>query len=760
MGSGLLPENALPLGSFIVEAQNLPCSFLGVRFLRTNENNLKLEGPGTSGSGSQNKARALEVTVAGIIFSLELTESISSKGMTSALIWQVSSGSSESGNATSLPALESSSSSESLATRDYYNLPPQNNPGEYEGLVRDHLDQALNVPHYRNILDMEYFELTVLERKGLLQDRLFNLMLGEQNLSRIMELSPYTNIRREAYDFLEAPVLLKWFVSRDVPTGAPSSNGTIIPIPIPSFPLLVYLHSRKFIRSTDGAKSGVLVRASRPILLPDIIGRSSSETRARKALFRFVPVLHFLLIEKKGDFSYLESFCGVLRLLFFRTFFSLPRDRSAKRERARRRKGQPNGNEQGRNDKMRCPGHPHLERRVEVFGPVALPVPPSSGGACVGGAPAEIGLEALTLPTSRQLMAVGHDYYKKAPMKMNISHGGVCIFMLGVLLSCDPAAYVRPVAHASYLFRAGGVNSDSIRVTPVGEVALSIPSGQPGREHGGDGLPKKPARAGKKRESLSGRFFGRDKLVKKEAYPRPDCQLLALSISPKLPPGFGPSCMRQKLVPRTVRRPSPTPAVRVRLRLTNTKKIQFTQRLPLGSELHMGKERCCLQGIDYLHGPTSHSICGNFLIYKPSLTNDRLMFEDDESLRVDLLPINFPASYENGKLEHFLHRWMKNREHKNFWLTMFPEKRYFQETTNTTEVAIHTNPFTDLYAPIGTSSSRTGGWYTTIMKLPFIFFIRIGFMLASLGGSRSLLRQLQKDKLPWNRESYVEFIIA
>ena len=271
-----------------------------------------------------------------------------------------------------------------------------------------------------------------------------------------------------------APVLLKWFVSRDVPTGAPSSNGTIIPIPIPSFPLLVYLHSRKFIRSTDGAKSGVLVRASRPILLPDIIGRSSSETRARKALFRFVPVLHFLLIEKKGDFSYLESFCGVLRLLFFRTFFSLPRDRSAKRERARRRKRQtlrPNGNEQRQNDKMRCSGHPHFERRVEGFGPVALPVLPSSSGACVRGAPPEIGLGALALPTSRQLMAVGHDYYKKAPMKMNISHGGVCIFMLGVLLSCDPAAYVRPVAHASYLFRAGGVNSDSIRVfNPAAEM--------------------------------------------------------------------------------------------------------------------------------------------------------------------------------------------------------------------------------------------------------------------------------------------------
>lgn len=271
-----------------------------------------------------------------------------------------------------------------------------------------------------------------------------------------------------------APVLLKWFVSRDVSTGAPFFNGTIIPILISLFSLLIYLHSRKFIRSMDGAKSGVLVRASRPILLPDIIGRSLSETRARKASFCFVPVLHFFLLESKGDFSYFESFCGVLCLLFFCTLFSLPLDRSAKRERARRRKGQtlrPNGNEQRRNDKMRCPGHPYLERRVEGFGPVAFPVPPSSSGACVGGVPPEIGLEALSLPTSRQLMALGHDYYQKAPMKMNISHGGVCICILGVLLSCDPAAYVRPVAHASYLFRAGGVNSDSIRVfNPAAEM--------------------------------------------------------------------------------------------------------------------------------------------------------------------------------------------------------------------------------------------------------------------------------------------------
>ncbi|KAH0439140.1 hypothetical protein IEQ34_025944 [Dendrobium chrysotoxum] len=434
-----------------------------------------------------------------------------------------------------------------------------------------------------------------------------------------------------------APVLFQLFVSRDVPTGAPSSNGTLIPILIPEFPFLVYLHSRKFIRSMDRAKSGVLVRASRPILFTDIIGRSSS---ARNALFRFVPVLNFLIIEFMGDLSYLESFCGLSCLQFFRTIFSLPRDRSAKRERRRKRQTlRPNGNEQRRNDKMRCPGYPYIERerRVEGFGPVAFPVPPSSSGACLGGVPPEIGLEALALPTSRLLMAVGHDYYKKVKIHLPISHVGVCIFLLGVLLS-----------------------------------------------------------------------------------------------------------------------PSLTPAVMVRLRSTNTNKIQFTQRLPLGPELHMGKERCCLRGLDHLHGPTFHSICGNFLLSKPSPTSDRFMFEHDESLRADLLPILSPASYENGKLEHFLHRITNIRISG---LPCSQKKDTFfsiRETTSTTEVAIHTNLFTDLYAPIGTGSSRTGGWYTTIMKLPFLFSIRIGFLLASSGArvvcyvSSKRISCIGIEKVPWS----------
>ncbi|OIW12026.1 hypothetical protein TanjilG_27323 [Lupinus angustifolius] len=91
-------------------------------------------------------------------------------------------------------------------------------------------------------------------------------------------------------------------------------------------------------------------------------------------------------------------------------------DRSSKRERAQRKKGQtlmpnPNGNEQQRNDKMSCSRHSHLEGRSEGFWPTAFLIPPSSSGACMGGVPPEpeIGLQDLALPMSRLLMAVGHD---------------------------------------------------------------------------------------------------------------------------------------------------------------------------------------------------------------------------------------------------------------------------------------------------------------------------------------------------------------
>ncbi|CAH1412593.1 unnamed protein product [Lactuca virosa] len=125
--------------------------------------------------------------------------------MTSACIWQVSS---ESGNESSLPALESSSSSESLAT--FRAKITANNEAESYARIR-----SLESRDYYNLL---------LERKGLLQDRLFDLMFGEQKIYRIMELSPYTNVRAEAYDFLEGKVepvsSLQHSFQRDIMDGS------------------------------------------------------------------------------------------------------------------------------------------------------------------------------------------------------------------------------------------------------------------------------------------------------------------------------------------------------------------------------------------------------------------------------------------------------------------------------------------------------------------------------------------------------------
>jgi len=92
-----------------------------------------------------------------------------------------------------------------LEARDYSNFPPQNNQGDYERLVRENLSRARDMGEdfYRTIYDREYFELRMLERKGLLQDRLTNLMFNEKNIDRILELSPYSDVRKEAYHFIQ-----------------------------------------------------------------------------------------------------------------------------------------------------------------------------------------------------------------------------------------------------------------------------------------------------------------------------------------------------------------------------------------------------------------------------------------------------------------------------------------------------------------------------------------------------------------------------
>ncbi|RXI04448.1 hypothetical protein DVH24_038722 [Malus domestica] len=120
-----------------------------------------------------------------------------------------------------------------------------------------------------------------------------------------------TTCQYEALKYVSFPVQTLAKCAKMIPVmylfhevGLPVHTGTTLFSGISSDSGLFNIHSisgmvlgsdsLKFIRSMDGAKSGVLVRASRPILLPDIIERSSSETRARNTFLddEEIPYVH------------------------------------------------------------------------------------------------------------------------------------------------------------------------------------------------------------------------------------------------------------------------------------------------------------------------------------------------------------------------------------------------------------------------------------------------------------------------------------
>jgi len=311
-----------------------------------------------------------------------------------------------------------------------------------------------------------------------------------------------------------APILFQWLVSRDVSTGAPFYHGTIIPIFTSLLLVLVHVHSRGFIRSMDETERIVLVIA-RPILLPNIIEKSSLKTRAKNAFFLFfIFILNFLIFKFLGDLSYLESFCGVLCFLLFCTFslsFKYRRDTLANkgrrprmkkikaRKRAQRRKrlalSWPNEKEKRKNEKREKFYFLFFSNKSKIFliyllqfsktfglnekakilafysllalsqADYSVPEENKALGAFLV-TPVGCNQESaqrfdwnrffIVRALPKRLMDVDHDF-RKVPMTMKISHGGVCIFIMGVILSCNSAAYVRPSSFLSP--RHVGVNS-------------------------------------------------------------------------------------------------------------------------------------------------------------------------------------------------------------------------------------------------------------------------------------------------------------
>nr|YP_010736360.1 cytochrome c biogenesis CcmF N-terminal-like protein [Zygnema circumcarinatum]WEL36333.1 cytochrome c biogenesis CcmF N-terminal-like protein [Zygnema circumcarinatum] len=85
------------------------------------------------------------------------------------------------------------------------------------------------------------------------------------------------------------------------------------------------------------------------------------------------------------------------------------------------------------------------------------------------------------------------------------------------------------------------------------------------------------------------------------------------------------------------------------------------------------------------------------------------------------------------------------------YVHMFPEKRFLlsNQQLSSTKVAIHTNLCSDIYALIGAGSFETG-WFVTIMQLPFICCLWVGFLLAAMGGFKRLITLLNTGKLNWH----------
>ena len=203
--------------------------------------------------------------------------------------------------------------------------------------------------------------------------------------------------------------------------------------------------------------------------------------------------------------------------------------------------------------------------------------------------------------------------------------------------------------------------------------------------------------------------------------------------------------------------------------ISNRNKIQLTQIMHFNSLVKLGDQFCVLRSIDQNYGPTYQSICGNLVIYKSSLDNakPKVVTKESATLQIDTSDSTTP-NLDIGKVSK-----ADFESHNTLWccssdnasttisleerslnyldlLCLFPEKKFYvsNPSLSTTKVAISTNLFTDFYALIGTGTLEAG-WYTTIMQLPFIFCIWIGFFLAACGGLKSLLLLLKVKKLNW-----------
>ena len=181
--------------------------------------------------------------------------------------------------------------------------------------------------------------------------------------------------------------------------------------------------------------------------------------------------------------------------------------------------------------------------------------------------------------------------------------------------------------------------------------------------------------------------------------------------------------------------------------MSHRNKIQLTSIMHLGEVVQLNDHCYSLRSIDQNYGPTYHSICGNIGVYL------RTAAAKDKHFANDILQVSAaPQSDFNSVYEQFPIAYQNQTpaDHFHLQLCMFPEKRFLlsNQQLTTTKVAIHTNLLTDLYAFIGMGNIQAG-WYTTIIQLPWIGLIWLGFVVAAWGGLRSLVVMVSTQRLHW-----------
>nr|AKL79254.1 cytochrome c biogenesis FC [Viscum scurruloideum]AKL79255.1 cytochrome c biogenesis FC [Viscum scurruloideum] len=159
----------------------------------------------------------------------------------------------------------------------------------------------------------------------------------------------------------------------------------------------------------------------------------------------------------------------------------------------------------------------------------------------------------------------------------------------------------------------------------------------------------------------------------------------------------------------------------------NNQQLECLVVLQLGSELAWENHRCCVRGQYSCNGTWAHSIGWKSIYYSAF----------GSPMQSTKLANSLPNGSVGSSSGVLLARCVNHRMGYRACLPLFPEIRYSSWTTTTTDVAIQTNPMSDRYAPMGSSTGR-------IMTLPFILMIRGGLLVAA-SGRQSTCSKARRD---------------